>query len=262
MAVFGLGEAGSVIAADLVAAGACVRGYDPAPVSTPDGVARVEEPRHSLEGAELVLGITAGQDAEVALRQAVDEVHGSVLYADLSTSSPSQQRRLACIANETGLDFADVALMSTVPGTGIRTPQLVSGPGAQRYVDVMMPLGARATVVGAEAGAAATGKLLRSVVTKGLAALMIEAMRAGDACGQEEWLWGHLVSELAAVDEAMLRRLLEGTPAHALRRQHEMEAATELLAELGVVPVMTRATVETLARVPEAGVPRLPRRSP
>ncbi len=42
--VFGLGEAGSLIATDLVAAGITVHGFDPAGVVTPDGVTRTESP--------------------------------------------------------------------------------------------------------------------------------------------------------------------------------------------------------------------------
>lgn len=259
--VFGLGEAGAEIAADLVAAGASVRGYDPASTATPAGVARCDDPRAAVEGADLVLGVTAAADAETALRQALDEIPPTALYADLSTSSAGQERHLAAIADARGLLFVDVALMSTVPGTGIRTPQLASGPGAERYVELVAPVGATITVVGLEAGAAATRKLLRSVLVKGLAAITIEAMRAGEAAGLSDWLWDHLVTELEATDEQFLRRLVEGTPPHATRRRHEMEAAASLLEQLGVEPIMTRATAETLDRLPYAGVPALPRRS-
>jgi hypothetical protein len=53
--------------------------------------------------------------------------------------------------------------------------------------------------------------------------------------------------------------MIEGTAPHAVRRLHEMEAAAELLADLGVDPVMTRSTIESLRRVPTDGLPRLPR---
>ena len=49
-------------------------------------------------------------------------------------------------------------------------------------------------------------------------------------------------------------------PPHAARRLHEMEAAAELLAELGVDPVMTRSTVAHLALLADgsAAPPDLP----
>jgi hypothetical protein len=45
-----------------------------------------------------------------------------------------------------------------------------------------------------------------------------------------------------------------------VRRLHEMEACQSLLESLGVDPVMTRSTVETLRRVPSEGVPIVPPR--
>lgn len=260
-AVFGLGEAGSAIAADLAAAGATVRGFDPAPVATPPDVVRCDDPRAAVEDADIVLAVTAAQDADAALRQALDAIPRTALYADLCTSSAMQERQLAGIADARGLRFADVALMSTVPGKGIRTPQLASGSGAGRYAELLGPLGADVTVVGVEAGDAAARKLLRSVLMKGLAALVIESMRAGEAAGVGGWLWEHLVTEIDAADEALVRRLVEGTQPHAVRRRHEMESAAAFLAELGVDPVMTRATVETLSRVPAERVPAPPRRT-
>jgi hypothetical protein len=43
--------------------------------------------------------------------------------------------------------------------------------------------------------------------------------------------------------------LAEGPAAHAPRRIEEMEAAEQLLVELGVEPTMTRATVASLRRL-------------
>ncbi len=61
------------------------------------------------------------------------------------------------------------------------------------------------------------------MVTKGLAALLIEVMRAAAQAGLAAWAWEHLTEELTTLDEAFLRRLVEGIGHHAKRRQHEME---------------------------------------
>ncbi|MFP3902459.1 MAG: NAD(P)-binding domain-containing protein, partial [Acidimicrobiia bacterium] len=116
--VFGLGEAGSAIAADLVAAGVDVHGHDPAEVSTPPGVCRHGDPRAAVDGAGLVLAVTAAADATTALTQALDAIPRRAVYADLSTASAGLKRRLAGIAAGAELRFVDVALMAPVPGTG------------------------------------------------------------------------------------------------------------------------------------------------
>lgn len=259
VAVFGLGEAGSLLAADLVAAGVDVHAYDPAARATPPGVTRHGCPANAIMDVGLVLAVTAAADAEHALRQALGHMPAGLLYADLSAASAAEKRRLGAIASEAGLAFADVAVLAPVPGRGMRAPQLVSGPGADRYVAALRPFGSPATAVGDRIGDAASRKLLRSIVTKGLAALLIEAMRGGESAGIGDWLWAHLLEELTSADQQMLQRLVTGTGAHAERRCHEMEAASELLTELGVEPVMTDSTVQSLRDVGRLGIPHVPR---
>lgn len=244
--VFGLGEAGSLIAADLAAAGADVHGYDSGAVDTPAGVTRHPAPREAARHAQVVLGITAAADATTALTQALGTIPAGAVYADLATGSPALERRLETVAVGAGLGFVDVALMAPVPGHGLRTPALASGPAAAAFVATMTPLGMQVEHAGEAAGQATTRKLLRSVVMKGLAALMVESLRAAEAAGLAEETWRNVVAQVTEADETLLRRLVAGTATHAERRAHEMEAAAGLLAELGVEPTMTLATTAQL----------------
>ena len=255
---FGLGEAGSLISADLVAAGATVTGYDPAPRPTPAGVRRAADPRAALEGAQLVMAVTAAADAMGALTQALDAIPAGAVYADLSTASPVRKRELAAVAEARSLAFVDVALMAMVPGNGLFTIALASGPGADRYAALLAPVGVPVEPIGDEPGRAATRKLLRSVVMKGLPALIIESMRAAEAAGLAEVTWDNLIGQINAADAEFMRTLVEGTATHSVRRLAEMEAATELLESLGTDPLMTSATVESLRRMPAEGLPELP----
>jgi 3-hydroxyisobutyrate dehydrogenase-like beta-hydroxyacid dehydrogenase len=260
--VFGLGEAGSLIAGDLAMLPEVeVHGYDPAEVPTPAGVLRHGHPESAVAGADLVLGITAAADATAALTQALDAIPRGAVYADLATASAGLQRSLAATATGAGLGFTDVALMSPVHGKGLRTPALASGPSARAFIAVMGPLGMPVEHAGDEPGMAATRKLLRSVVIKGLTALVVESMQAAEAAGLTNETWDNIVGQLSAADEGLIRRLVTGTGRHAARRVHEMEATAELLVELGVEPIMTNATAARLRAVAVAGesaVPRLP----
>ncbi|MGH3406214.1 MAG: NAD(P)-binding domain-containing protein, partial [Streptosporangiaceae bacterium] len=129
VAVLGLGEAGSEISRDLVGAGIAVRGYDPvAPV--PDGVVAAASEADACTGAGLVLSLTTAHESEVALRAALPGIGPGALYADLNTAAPGLKQRLAEIAAGAGVAFADVAVMSSVPGRGLRVPLLVSGAAA------------------------------------------------------------------------------------------------------------------------------------
>jgi 3-hydroxyisobutyrate dehydrogenase-like beta-hydroxyacid dehydrogenase len=248
--VLGLGEAGGAIAGDLAGhPEAEVHGYDPVAAGTPSGVVRHGEAGDAAAGAELVLAVTASADATTALVQTLDTLPDRAIYADLSTSAPKLKQRLAGLAEAAGLRFVDVALMQPVPGGGLSTPALASGPAADDFAALLRPLGMPVEAVGDEPGKAAACKLLRSVLMKGLAAVLIESLRAAEAAGLSQETWQNLVEQLGAVDEGLVRRLVVGTGQHARRRLHEMEAATELLHELGVDPVMTRSTVVSLRRL-------------
>jgi 3-hydroxyisobutyrate dehydrogenase-like beta-hydroxyacid dehydrogenase len=149
----------------------------------------------------------------------------------------------------TGAQFADVALMGVVPRDGLRTPALVSGPGARAFAARLGPLGMPVEVLGDEPGAAATRKLLRSVFMKGLAASCLESLRAARAAGCEDWMREEIVGVLERGDEALLERLVTGSAQHATRRIAEVADARELLAELGVEPRVTGAAGGWLAEL-------------
>ncbi|NLU76477.1 NAD(P)-dependent oxidoreductase [Streptomyces sp. HNM0575] len=249
VAVLGLGEAGGAISAGLARAGAVVRGYDPAPVPVPEGVTRTGSEAEAAAGAALVLSVNSASAAHDALRAAVASVEPGAVWADLNTASPGAKRALAATAAEHGVSFADIAVMAPVPGRGLSVPMLACGPGAERTAQLLTPLGASVDTVEGDAGTAAERKLVRSVFFKGLAAAVVEALEAGRAAGCEDWLRENITGELARADASTVDRLVDGTRRHAVRRRAEMAAAAEMLDELGVVPAVSGASRDLLARL-------------
>jgi 3-hydroxyisobutyrate dehydrogenase-like beta-hydroxyacid dehydrogenase len=253
VAVLGLGEAGSLLASDLARYGDEVHGYDPAPVPVIQGVDRQETAEAAVADCTLVLAVTPSSQARTVLASVASLLDDGVVYADLSASSPTLKEDLAGVVAGRDASFVDVALMSAVPGRGLSTPALASGSGAAGYADLINTRGGRVEVVGDRAGEAAARKLLRSIVMKGLAALLIESTEAASRYGQADWFWTHLVDQLGSIDEAMMERLLSATPLHAGRRLEEMEAARDLLTELGVPATMTGAVITQFHRLLEKG---------
>jgi 3-hydroxyisobutyrate dehydrogenase-like beta-hydroxyacid dehydrogenase len=253
IAVIGLGEAGSAIARDLRAAGAAVVGFDPA---VPDGgVEPAASAAEAAGGADVVLSVNAASAAGDVARSVAGALGPDAVFADLNTASPGAKRAVAAIveAGPGGARFADVALMAPVAGRGLRTPALVSGPGADRFADVVGRLGMPVTAIGPEAGAAAARKLVRSVFMKGLAAAIGEALEAAEAIGGRDALYADIAATLTGADEALLRRLVEGSAQHAARRAEEMAAARAMLEELGVEPRVAAASEAWLRSLRAAG---------
>jgi 3-hydroxyisobutyrate dehydrogenase-like beta-hydroxyacid dehydrogenase len=243
--ILGLGEAGGTIRADLRAAGATVRGYDPLPETEPDA----GSPAEVAAGADVLLSLTTAAEAVAAARSVLDALGPGQVYADANTSGAALKQELAALVEPTGAAFADVALMAPVPGKGLRTPAGASGPGAEAFAAILGPLGMAVTVVSGPPGAAATRKLLRSVAWKGVAAVVVEALEAARAAGVEPWMRDELAALFADVD---LDRFERGSRRHAVRRAHELREVSELLRELGVEPRLAdaaRAQLESLSHV-------------
>ncbi|GAA0470232.1 hypothetical protein Ade02nite_33320 [Paractinoplanes deccanensis] len=244
VAVLGLGEAGSRIAADLAAAGATVFGFDPA-VDAPDGVEQRKSDEDACREAGLVLSVNSAKEALAALRQSLPSCRPGTLWADLNTSAPGLKEELFAAADG-AVEVVDVALMAPVPGRGLRTPMTASGPAAARVASILQPYGASVQVIDGPVGAAATRKLLRSVFYKGMSAAVTEALAAARAAGLEEWLSDNIRAEFARSDEATLDRVVEGSRLHAVRRREEMAAAADLLDSLGVPARVARASRDWL----------------
>ncbi|MGC9666029.1 DUF1932 domain-containing protein [Planosporangium sp. 12N6] len=244
IAVLGLGEAGSEIARDLVAAGADVRGYDPE-VTPADGVVARADEADTVRDADLVLSVNSSHDAMTALANALPSVRPGTIWADLNTASPGLKAALAQAAGS-HIPVVDVALMAPVPGKGLRTPMLAAGVAAGRYADILSGFGAEVTIQPGPAGAAISRKLLRSVFYKGLAAAVVEALAAAEAAGCADWLRDNIGAELVSFDHRSVDRLIDGTRRHARRRADEMAAATAQLEELGVPPRISAAARDLL----------------
>jgi 3-hydroxyisobutyrate dehydrogenase-like beta-hydroxyacid dehydrogenase len=206
----------------------------------------------------VVLSINGAAHAVDALAQGLPGCTPETIWADLNTAAPSVKQQIERAAGERSR-VVDVALMAPVPLRGLGTPMTVSGPAAGEFATVMRPLGATVEVIEGPVGAAATHKLLRSVFLKGLAAAVIEALAAARAAGLEDWLRAHIVEELTAANLSTVDRLESGSRAHAVRRTHEMEAAAQLLDDLGVPARVTRASRDWLA---DLAVPSQPSIAP
>lgn len=245
IAVLGLGEAGSLIAADLVRAGATVYGFDPR-VPAPAGVRPADSDADACRDAHLVLSVNSAADALDALVQSLPACRPGTLWADLNTAAPGLKESLRTAAAGK-VEVVDVAVMAPVPGRGLRTPMTMSGPAAPAVAAALSRYGASVEVIDGPVGAAATRKLLRSVFYKGLAAAAVEALEAARAAGLESWLSDVIRDELSRSDADTLTRLIEGSKTHAVRRKSEMSAAADLLDELHVPARIARASRDWLA---------------
>jgi 3-hydroxyisobutyrate dehydrogenase-like beta-hydroxyacid dehydrogenase len=252
IAILGLGEAGSHFANDLAVMNIAVIGYDP-------NLRHILHPAVQLAasnaeaacGADVVLSVNLSAVAENVAREVFPVLQPGQLYADMNTASPDTKRAVAAILQPSGASVVDVAIMAPVPPRGIFTPFLTSGPGATLFAQKLNSFGLKISVLSNVIGEAATHKLLRSIVYKGIAAVIGEAVAAGQSFGLEPYIREQIRS-IIGNDDTLIDRFLEGSKTHALRRSHELEAVVQMLETRNIEPVMSRATLTSLENLIEA----------
>ena len=122
---------------------------------------------------------------------------------------------------------------------------LLAGPHAQAIAPVLAALGMRVSVAGAETGAAASIKMVRSVMIKGIEALTLECFLAAARAGVVDEVAASMKNNYPGLDWAKIVPYnLERMAIHGERRAAEMEEVAATLRELGVEPLMTAATVK------------------
>ena len=248
-AVIGLGEAGAAYAAALLEAGHTVTGFDPGPVATPPGVLRVGTAAEAVHGADVVLVLTAAKAARPVAESCYQALAPGTCYADFTSSSPAEMSAIAGIIEQSGAQFCDVAILGPVSWSGANTPLMAAGPAAARLAELVGSWQAPVEIVDGPPGSAMAHKLLRSVLMKGLAAVVNEAVSAGAAAGYEAWIRDQIAAQLAGDGHAVIDRFLSGSRTHAERRAHEMGSTATYLADLGVPADMSRATETALRRL-------------
>lgn len=249
IAILGIGEAGGALARDLIAAGVSVRGWDPTPRMIPDGLDFASSNPAAVSGADVVLSVNWASVAREVATEVAPALRPNQLFADLNTAAPQKKRDVAAIIEKAGALFIDGALMDPVPPKGLGTPLYASGSGAEIFAKKMSPLGMPVTFLDDEAGNAATHKLVRSIMYKGVAAVVMECLEAAEALNMSEYARSQMMTILQ--DEAMIDRFVSGSIKHAKRRVHEMEAVVEMLNSIGVSAFTSHAALKKLNEIIE-----------
>lgn len=254
IALIGFGEVGQTLAADLQGK-ADLAAWDIAfadPASEPSRAA----PRYKIrcagsavaavEGAELVISaVTAAQDLDAA-RAAAPGLAKDAFFLDLNSCSPGQKTASAETVESDGGRYVEAAVMSPIGPKRIASPMLLGGPHAEAFLAEAAGLGFDGAVAYSPViGRAAATKLCRSVMIKGVEALLTESMLAARHYGVEQVVLDSLSDLLPLPDwnktaQYMISRSLE----HGARRAEEMREAARTVEEAGVAALMSRAIAE------------------
>jgi len=250
----GFGEAGYHLAKGLRQTGiAHIAAYDIQ--NTPQIRQRAAETQTALvasnadlaAASDIIFSTVTANQAGAAAAETAPHLSSRHLYADLNSVSPGLKQSLAKIIDATGARFVEVAVMSAVPPHGHKVPMLTGGPAASEFAERLTPFGMKIEVGAAQVGSAAATKMCRSVMIKGIEALLTECVLGATRYGADERVFSSLGESLPGIDWAKLATYMVGRVVmHGERRAREMEEVAETLRSAGVDPIMAEATVRRM----------------
>lgn len=244
----GFGEAGSHIAKGLKAAGCSrITAFDVAPEKVKDRAVEADVPlaasnRELANSAQIIFSTVTCACAKEAAEQTAPYLQPHHLYADLNSVSPSLKQDIDRTISACGARFVEAAVMSPIPPHGHRAPMLLGGKAAPSFAELMSPFGMRLEVVSEKVGVAAATKMFRSIIVKGLEALMLECVMASVPFDADERVFASLSESFPGIDWHKLANYMVGrVVVHGERRAREMEEVSETLKTLGIEPIMAEA---------------------
>jgi len=204
----------------------------------------VESPAALAKVADVIISAVTADQAVPAAEQNAPYLTSKHLYCDLNSISPKAKERVAAIASANGARFVEIAVMGPIPPYVHKAPLLIGGAAAPEFKTIFEPLGMRMEIVSTDQiGRAAAVKMFRSIVYKGLEALLFECVLGAGQYGAEERVFASLSESIPGVDWKKLANYMVGrVVVHGERRAREMNEVAKTLEELGIEPMMASAT--------------------
>jgi 3-hydroxyisobutyrate dehydrogenase-like beta-hydroxyacid dehydrogenase len=256
----GYGEVGRILAEDLRKQDVKVSAYDikldgeqAGPLrdhAGTFGVALASSHADLAAKADLIVSaVTASQAVPVAIACA-PAVQKGAWFLDFNSASPGAKRRAADLIDGAGGRYVEGAVMTSVPPYRIKVPLLLGGGSARDLAPLLVELGFDAKVASEQLGIASAVKMCRSVMIKGLEAMVIESFTTARAYGVEDAVLASLAETFPGINwekqgAYFFQRVIE----HGRRRSEEVREVAETVREIGLTPWSAQGTAERQAWV-------------
>ncbi len=251
----GFGEAGSNLAAGLLEQGLTDITAYALECRKVDGVTEHADAASAIAGRDIVISaVTANVALEVA-EMCAPLLSPGQIYIDVNSVSPGTKKKIADGINATGARFVEVSIMGAVPGPRHTVPILMCGAAAPDVIAALSPYGMNLTDLGPDYGRAAATKMFRSVMIKGLEALLQECVLGASKYGAAEQVLESVGEGYPGIDWVELaHHMLGRTAVHGTRRAAEMDEVAATLAELGIEPMMASAAAKRIRWAADHGL--------
>jgi 3-hydroxyisobutyrate dehydrogenase-like beta-hydroxyacid dehydrogenase len=261
IAFIGFGEVGQRFSRDLIANpnigiktydilfGESPRGLELWKRALDLGVAPCAGPAEAVHDADIVVSAVTADAAEAVASRAAAIVPSGQIFFDINSAAPQTKQRSAQHFVGSGTDYVEGAVMAPVLEPGIRVPILAGGPASERAAQLLNGVGMNILGVSAEYGKASATKLCRSIMIKGIEALMVDCTEACRVWGVSEPVFSSLSATFPSVDWAHLSETMaERLRKHGARRAAEMRETASMLEAAGLDPSLALAVAGAQSR--------------
>lgn len=197
------------------------------------------------EASALVISAVTASNTLAVAEEAAKHIRAGSVFLDFNSASPGTKQRCAALIEAAGAHYVEAGVMTSVPPYGIKTPMLLGGPQAANVASTLVSWGMDAKVVSEKLGVASAIKMCRSVMIKGLEALVIESYSTARAYGVEDHVLPTLAETFPSIDwEKTGAYFFSRVVQHGQRRAEEMRESANTVHEAGFEPFMTASIAD------------------
>ncbi len=152
------------------------------------------------ESADCIISAVTPSNTLAVARAAAQHICAGTVFLDLNSASPNTKQQAAELIGAAGGHYVEAGIMTSVPPYGIGVPMLLGGAQAVDLADILRGWGMDAKAVFTMIGVASAIKMCRSVMIKGLEALIIESYATARHYGVEDHMIPTLTETLPSID--------------------------------------------------------------
>ncbi|MBL0423397.1 DUF1932 domain-containing protein [Ramlibacter sp. AW1] len=197
------------------------------------------------ESCDLVISAVTASNTLAVACEAAGFMGPAAVFLDLNSASPGTKQQAAAAIEARGASYVEAGVMTSVPPYGIRVPMLLGGARAAELAPRLVGWGMDAKPVSDKLGVASAIKMCRSVMIKGLEALVIESYSTARRYGVEDHVLPTLAETFPSIDwQQQGAYFFSRVVQHGKRRAEEMRESANTVREAGFEPLMTAAIAD------------------
>ncbi len=209
------------------------------------GVSVQASARALCEASDLVISAVTASNTLAVAREAAPLMRQGAVFLDLNSASPGTKKECAARVEAAGCHYVEAGVMTSVPPYGVRVPMLLGGARAADLAALLNGWGLDTRAVSVELGVASAIKMCRSVMIKGLEALVIESYATARAYGVEDHVLPTLQETFPGIDwDRQGAYFFSRVVQHGQRRAEEMRESANTVREAGFEAIMAAAIAD------------------